>query len=91
MIISEPEPYINKKGKKEKASQKFFYEEYVKLPPQLRTIDNLYKVLLKKQEKGQVPFKLVKPWTLNKYRKEFEWDHRILQNIGTRTKINHYR
>ena len=84
MIIHEPEPYKNKNGTMEKPKQYFYFNEYRQLPPPLRTINNLYQVLQDKEAKGQLPWKLNKIKTLYEYKNKFDWDERILREVGTK-------
>lgn len=84
MIIHEPEPYKNKNGTMEKPKQYFYFNEYRQLPPPLRTINNLYQVLQDKEAQGQLPWKLNKIKTLYEYKNKFDWDERILREVGQR-------
>ena len=84
MIIHEPEPYKNKNGTMEKPKQYFYFNEYRQLPPPLRTINNLYQVLQDKEAQGQLPWKLNKIKTLYEYKNKFDWDERILREVGTK-------
>lgn len=84
MIIHEPEPYKNKNGTMEKPKQYFYFNEYRQLPPPLRTIANLYKILQDKEAKGELPWKLNKVRTIYEYKDKFDWDERILREVGQR-------
>lgn len=84
MIIHEPEPYKNKNGTMEKPKQYFYFNEYRQLPPPLRTIANLYQVLQDKEAKGELPWKLNKIRTIYEYKDKFDWDERILREVGQR-------
>ena len=89
MQIHEAEPYKNKEGVEEKPHQYYYFCEYCKLPPVIRTVPNLYNVLEKKQQKNQLPYKLYKIKTVYKYKRQFDWDMRIFNNLGRDSKINH--
>lgn len=88
MKIIELDPYKNSEGKIEKAPQYYFFQEYAKLPPQIRTTENLRTILLKKEAEGKVPFKIVSVRTLDRYKARFDWDKRIFDNLGRDTKLN---
>lgn len=51
------------------------------MPPMLRSVSNLYKLLKQKEE--TIPYKLVSYATLRKYYYEMEWDERILKETYT--------
>jgi len=74
-------------GKQKHPNNYFFYNEYIKLPPQLRTIPNLFTVL--KQKETEIPYKLVSENSLYRYKKEMEWDKRIYKSLGTITRKKH--
>ena len=51
------------------------------MPPHLRTIKDLHEYLSLKEQKGQIPCKLVKEDTLRRYKRIFEWDKRIFEDM----------
>lgn len=77
------------KGNKKVKNNTFFFNEYKKLPPFLRTVNNLHNVLQSKQEDGELPFKLVSITTLYAYKKKMDWDKRIVASLGKDSKVNH--
>jgi len=88
MKFTNPQAYKNQEGKEETAKQQFFYESYLNMPPMMRTIPNLFK-LLKKKEKD-LPYKMVSKATLYNYANNMNWDERVrtdtYNNISTHTK-----
>ena len=55
----------------------------------LRTVDNLYDVLKRKEQEGNLLFKLPSMQTIHRYKKDMDWDARIIKELGTTSKINH--
>lgn len=84
MIIHEAEPYTNRDGIKEKPYQYYYFQEYHKLPPNIRTVPNLHKILTKLDNEGKLPVRLYKEETIRGYKHRFDWDERILYEAGTR-------
>jgi len=84
MIIHEAEPYTNRDGITEKPYQYYYFQEYHKLPPNIRTVPNLHKILTKLDNEGRLPVRLYKEETIRGYKSRFDWDERILREAGTR-------
>jgi hypothetical protein len=87
--IKDQEIYKNKEGKTETKRQAWYYQQYSEMPPQIRTIPNLYRFLEKKSKTEALPYKLVKMKTIYDYYHKFDWEDRILSQIGYKRKREH--
>lgn len=89
MGMSDVDLYVNKDGDVETPKQLWYFTQYEQLPPPLRSISNLVAVLEELQKTEALPYKMVCEKTLYNYCHRFEWDKRILNNIGSTTKDVH--